>query len=181
MLIRGIQSQTSLIEALGAENISVASTEVLANMEKGTLNGAMGIGTITGYSLYEFCSSAIYLDIMSGFEPQIIMNENSWNKLTAEQHQVVESLFDELSVKIASSFDDWDKAALDFGLENGMTLNTFSDEDLAALQGIAYSLAQEGIEELNALGYDGQSFYDTCRQALQECCDAAGYEITNIE
>lgn len=180
MIIRGAPSQTSLIEALGAENLSVASTEVLANMEKGTIDGAMGVGTITAFSLLEFCKSVVYLDVVSGYEPQMIMNEGAWNKLTPEQQEVVIKLFDELSVKFAGSFDTWNESSINAGIEAGMTLNVLSDEDLARLQSMAYELAMTGIEELNALGYDGQAFYDTCRAALEECCAAAGYEITEI-
>lgn len=180
MVIRGTNTQTSLIEALGAENLSVASTEVLANMEKGTLDGAMGVGTITGFSLLEFCHSVVYLDIMSGYEPQFLMNEKSWNGLTSAQQEIVADLFDELCTKIAGSFDQWDQNALDAGIEAGMTLNTFSTEEQAKLQGIAYELAMDGIKQLNSLGYDGQAIYDTCRDALTRCCEAAGYQITEL-
>lgn len=180
LVLRGAASQTSLLSALGAENLSVSSPEVLANMEKGTLDGALGADAIVSYSLYEYCNYTVCTGMCDAYTPQIIMNEDSWNKLTSQQQDVVKELYKELSDKIVSSWDTWNSEAIDFGISEGITLTVFSDEDLAAIQAVGYELAMQGIEDLNALGYDGQTMYDLCRSALEARCADTGYEITSV-
>lgn len=148
------------LNAYGASTANMAMPDTYDNIERGVVNGlATGPSAIPTYKLDEVVNyGTIGLNLYAS--PQIMcISWSAWNKLSAEDQALFESLTGEaLSVKSAVLYDEISATARE-GIE-GVEFYELSPDEKALFQEKAKNVMGDYIAEITGKGYDGQAFYD---------------------
>jgi TRAP-type C4-dicarboxylate transport system substrate-binding protein len=158
-----------MMQALGAEPISLHASDIYESMNKNVLDAMLtDVTTFKTYKLSEVTSHVVETSIyrFSGF---IIMNEDSYNELPDD----LKAIMDKYSGREESyKFGDAWTAGVDAGIkaytDAGVTTSKFSDADIAKIKDAAQVAAERWISDIDAKGLDGQNIYDTYVNTLAE-------------
>jgi TRAP-type C4-dicarboxylate transport system substrate-binding protein len=158
-----------MMQALGAEPISLHASDIYESMNKNVLDAMLtDITTFKTYKLSEVTSHVVETSVyrFSGF---ISMNEDSYNELPDD----LKAIMDKYSGREESYlFGDAWAEGVDTGIkaytDAGVTTSVFSDADIIKIKDAAQAASDKWIADMDGKGLDGKNLYDTYVSTLAE-------------
>ncbi|MBB6469108.1 TRAP-type C4-dicarboxylate transport system substrate-binding protein [Aminobacter lissarensis] len=122
-------SQADMLNALGAETLSLPSAEMYSALERGVIDAVVtGPDQIFGQKLNEVATHVT--DLQLGDSPfYTIVSESAWSALDPEHIKLLEELKPEFTDRGWKSVEMNNKQGLDYAAQNGMTVVTPSREE----------------------------------------------------
>lgn len=128
------------INALGASATSMAGSEVYSGLQTGVVDGAENnIPRIIDMSHNELCKYLL-IDRHNIMPEMILVNENLFNKLSAEDQEIIMECADNLEVNMREAWEETENAALKTLEEGGMEIIYPDDNFLAELRAAEQSI-----------------------------------------
>ena len=145
--------QADFLTTLGASPISMSTPDWITSLDKGTTDG--GTNTIAAMLDFQIAEKFKYMTIfpLGCTTNFLIMNMNSWNKLSADQQKAID---DSLADARKSANDSWlkaEKEAMDHSLQKGMEFITPSPEEFAKWNAAIQPVYDKMAEDMNKAGY----------------------------
>jgi TRAP-type C4-dicarboxylate transport system substrate-binding protein len=140
--------ETEIFESLGASPIVMDFGEVFTAMNTGIVDGAdySTLNTNRSVGLYDICKYATYPGWHSMPQDHLAINLDKWNELPPEMQKVIEDALAKAAKDLAEqSRVENEQAAKELTAE-GVTLNAWSDEDIAEYRKFAQSVWQDWAE-----------------------------------
>ncbi|MBN1366542.1 MAG: TRAP transporter substrate-binding protein DctP [Dehalococcoidales bacterium] len=169
MRIKGTGVFLEVLQALGAEGVSLPMTEVYTQLDKGLIDGALApYETFVSLHFGEVAKYCTVLDMTSAVFPTRGMNMNVWNGLPANIKQIFENNIaywgeqeDKLNIEAAQK-------GYDQGLADGVQYIELSAADLAKYNQIVESIMLVKAGNLDAAGFAGTAMYEEVRQLAEQ-------------
>ena len=152
---------------LGAAPVKMPLGQMYESIEKGAIDAILlGCGNYVSENLADYVKYMTYIGVGSSPNVWTYINKDSWNKLSANQQEILKSTSETCEEDLMNNVwavDDGPTAEA-----NGVELIHFSQEDTDAIIAAAKEKAQAQIEKLNAAGLDGQAIFDAARAAIEK-------------
>lgn len=143
-VIRGTVSYHPMIKALGGSPLNMPVSEVYTALQRGTVDGAAwgltGAQDLKWYEIIDYMADPQFGQV----GVMIFMNLEKWNSLDAATQAALMDAGEQLELEMIDHFDALQKAELEFLLEKGMKLTSFSDAETAEFE----RLWAEGVWEV---------------------------------
>lgn len=156
-----------MAENLGATPVSVAINDLFTALRKKECDGAItDWHAIRSFALNGICD--YYLDENMGVSTYfMVMNLDSYNSLPEDLQEILDKTSAE-AIQNASIWNEYEDEVRELITQvNPGAIYTFSDEEETKLQAAAEETADDWIEEINELGYDGQAIYDKAVECIE--------------
>lgn len=178
--LKGVKIRTpsrpmaTLMKEVGIEPVGLPLPEVPLAISTGIIDGmATPWEVVSSFKLQDTTTNTTIVETKTGrglysVIVPIMMNQNTYDSLTDEQQRIIDKHSGLASSgrggKVMYESDELSKTRLN------PNHNTFvlSEEDTDILITAAMEIHNSYIEELNAMGYDGQALYDLANKLLDE-------------
>jgi TRAP-type C4-dicarboxylate transport system substrate-binding protein len=165
-------AQAKQLERMGATPVAMPITEVYPQIERGVINGAMvPFTTILDFRLGEVANYfTISGPVFGRSSFVIVLNEDSYNRLSPEAQQAIDGLSGrELSLKATQAYLDRAAEAVE-SVRNaeGKEVIELPQEEQDRIRETLRPIIDEWLQEMEAAGIDGQAMLDV-----------AGYKMGN--
>lgn len=160
MLLRSPSAaQAGQIEAMGGTPVALPIPELYPQLERGVIDGAMvPFTTILDFRMHEVANYfTITGPIFGRSQFTVVMNEASYNNLSAEHQAIIDRLTgEELSRKATQAYLDRAAEAIEF-VRNapGKEVIEFSAEEQDRIRAVLAPIYSQWIEAMAAQGIDG--------------------------
>lgn len=160
MLLRSPSAaQAGQIEAMGGTPVALPIPELYPQLERGVIDGAMvPFTTILDFRMHEVANYFTLTGPVFGRSQfTVVMNENSYNNLSAEHQAIIDRLSGEaLSRKATQAYLDRADEAVEF-VRNapGKEVIEFSAEEQDRIREVLSPIYAQWIEAMAAQGIDG--------------------------
>lgn len=151
-----------MLELLGAEPVSMGIGEIYEGMDRGIIDGALlPASTVVNYQLDEVTDYIVKGDFMT-IGLFAVMNEDSWNSLSDEDKEIIESLIGEkAALKAAEVYDQDGEEGWKRIQEKGeIEVYELSDEEKQEWEEVFSPIYEEWIQNAEDKGLPGQEVYD---------------------
>jgi TRAP-type C4-dicarboxylate transport system substrate-binding protein len=148
------------LDALGATPVGVAPTEMVEQLQKGTIDGVMidyggaGIAFRMGGTVRYTTELNAYVTSFG-----LAMNEDVWKKLRPELQQIVTDTTAAMLHEIGPAWDGIDAAGKRALTDGGMQVFRLSPEEDAQARRIGAEVAESRLAELEARGLPARQVY----------------------
>jgi len=142
-------------EALGAMVISQGLGECFTSMQQGVVDAVeMSVDFIYSYKFQELAKYLTYTN-HSMYTQVVMINENSWNKITPEDQAIMISAVEEAGLACQARQES-DEASLAEDMENtyGVQVSELSADVLAEMQALAEQTRQEYMDVWGTEAYE---------------------------
>jgi len=154
-------AQTAMIEAWGATPVMMPVSELYDALQKGVVDGTlMPLSGIYSFNLHKICN---YVTIGDFYVSTlfVVMNLNSWNKISAEDQQIIEMLIGRhMSEKAAAAYDAGAQLGLNACVDAGVEIYTLPSNELARWKEAVSHLNEEWANEMEDKGLPGEGVYN---------------------
>lgn len=148
--------------AMGAGAVTLSNADYYSALSTGLVDGLTNHWvSVTAYKLNEVAKS--HTEFGGGIETSAesyVINLNTWNKLSAEDQKVVKDVF----TKICDMAAEYDQSQLAQSrqqcLNDGHTIYTLNDNELAAFAPYAEKVNKDWIDSASKEGWDAQGAYN---------------------
>lgn len=169
-MIRANASWAKVVSELGGVPVSIPFSELYLALEKGTVDGVLGLpgSVIKGENLGEVIDYA--MDIKMNQTPYYAwaFNEKSWNNLPEEAKEMFKAEEEWLEDRVVAQIQDETTPSIEYGKELGIEFVTISDKDRERLFGIMDSVCREECAILDDEGYAATEMYEYTQSMIQE-------------
>lgn len=149
-----------VVKALGAAEVSLPVSDLYDALDRGIVDGTfMAITALKSFKLGEVVSD-VYMCNMYVTPLVLVMNWDSWNKLSADDQAVINELLAEFPAKIGTLYDNEVQPAIDFATEKGVKFDNFSDEEMAEFHQIVEPIIQSWLKTMDEKGLPGTETYN---------------------
>jgi TRAP-type C4-dicarboxylate transport system substrate-binding protein len=160
MLLRSPSAaQAAQIEKMGATPVAMPIPQLYPQLERGVIDGAMvPFTTILDFRMHEVANYFTITGPLFGRSQfLVVMNEDSYNGLTAEQQAVIDNLTGEaLSRKATQVYLDRADEAVAFVREaEGKEVIEFSEAEQARISEVLAPIYDEWLASMTEQGIDG--------------------------
>lgn len=157
-----------LFHKLGATELSLPVSDLYDAMDRGIVDGSlMSPSALISFKLAEVTDNIIDLDVY--MNPIIIvMNKDTWAKISAEDQQVIESLLAEFPEKVGSQYDKEFAAGMQKAADSNIKILSFSDEEKAKLHAITDALKEQWLADMDGKGLPGTATYEKALQFAEQ-------------
>jgi len=132
MKIRSTGTVSKIVGALGGTPVAMPMPETYDALQKGIAEGVMcPMEALQGWKLGEVIKSTTQ-NFGSAYTIAffVVMNKDKWNSLSPDVQKVIEQVNEEWIGKHCTSWDEIDKAGIEFTTKQGNKINALSkDED----------------------------------------------------
>jgi TRAP-type C4-dicarboxylate transport system substrate-binding protein len=144
------------MKALGASPISMSTPDWITSLDKGTTDGgATTVGSMFDFRIAEKFKYATIFPMGCSVN-FLIMNMNSWNKLSPDQQKVID---DSLADARQSAIDAWaesEKEAQAYSLEKGIEFIELSPDEFAKWNTAIQPVYDKMAADMEKAGYPGK-------------------------
>jgi TRAP-type transport system periplasmic protein len=166
MKIRCTGTTAKLVSHWGATPVAMPQTETYDAVDKGVVDGLMSpIETLKGWKFAEVTKYTT-LNYGSAYSMAffVVMNKQKWNSLSKETQAVIQKVNEEWIEKTGKSWDDIDKAGLEFAKAKGHQFLPLSKQEDEKWAHLAQPILTEYVQAMKAKGLQGE-------EALKFCLD----------
>lgn len=150
-----------MIESWGATPVSMPAPEIYDAMQKGVIDGGvLPIAAIKDFNLYDVVDyvSVGYFNTSLFY---MLMNQNSWDKISPEDQAIIEELIGEpMAQKAGEAFDYQQQEAQKESIEAGIEFIELDDAELQKFKDASQVVTDEWLSSMEDKGIDGQAIYD---------------------
>lgn len=172
--IKGLRMRTpnaagsKILEALGAIPVSMPMPDVYEAMQRGVIDGAfVPASVVVNYNMGDVTSYITRGDFMS-ISQYVVINQGTWDSISAEDQAVIEELIgEEMSMKAGRVYDADAEAGWAAAEEAGVEIYVLSDEEIDEWMAILNPIIDAWIDEMDGKGYPAREIYDTARELLE--------------
>ena len=173
MLLRSPSAaQAAQIEKMGATPVAMPIPQLYPQLERGVIDGAMvPFTTILDFRMHEVANYFTITGPLFGRSQfLIVMNEDSYNGLSAEHQAILDGLFgEELSQKATDAYLDRAAESIQFVRDaDDKEVIEFSQEQQDEIAAVLRPIYDEWLASMEEQGIDGQAMLD-----------AAGVNLSN--
>ncbi len=163
---------TDVLQAWGANPITMSTPEIYEALEKNNINGYIfeesGIVTFSLQELTTYITDYPLYDGPFG----LVMNWDSWNSLPEEYQEIIDNLCGyDASMAAAQAFADNAVNARETITDAGVEFVTFTDEALAELQVAADAYAEQWVVDITTDSFDGADYLATAKALAESYAD----------
>ena len=133
MRVPGVDAWKFPFDRLGFRTSTIPYADVYASMQTGVVDGFTGTPPYIVYEGYRDVVDQYYVYNVVHESTQLLMSSQSWDKLTEEQQEILQSAFDEESAKSIDVSEKNDQEYIDKMKEAGMKVVEFTDQEMQAL------------------------------------------------
>lgn len=153
-----------VIRALNAVEVSLPVSDLYDALDRGITDGTfMAPTALISFKLIEVVSDIVELDLY--ITPFVmVMNNNSWNKISETDQKVIEDLLAEFPEKVGNQYDHEIRTSVAAANEKGINFSKFSDSELAKFHEIVDPLIEGWIQDMEAKGLPGQETFDLVKR-----------------
>ncbi len=174
MTIRANAAWAKVVTELGGVPLNMPFSELYLAMEKGTIDGILGLpGTvIKGENLGEVIDYA--MDIKMNQSPYYAwaFNEKSWNEMPAEAQEMFKSEEGWIEQRVVDQLQGENGPSIEYGKALGINFLDISEEDKNMLYGIMDSVCRENCAVLDGEGYPATEMYEYTQKLIKEFKDS---------
>lgn len=157
----------SLVEAIGANVMTMSLGDVYLALDTGVVEAAMSSPVMIRAQAFNECAPYLVDQYLFGGVIMMLMNGDTWNSLPAD----IQAIFLEVNEEHAN-WSKWNQTEamlenIDYLTSNGMTMVELSDADVQAMKDSCAPLAQEWVDKVTSLGYNGQEILDYINTVLE--------------
>lgn len=157
-----------LLNELGATVTTVAASDVYMSLEKGVLDGSISSPSAMVNFSYQDACDYLLMDGLWCSTNGIVVSAKVWETLPADVQEDLHEVFYELGETYLEHNLEAEQAGIDTMEASGVELVWADESLLSVVDEFAASYAQTYIDNMNALGYDGQAIYDFAVQWIAE-------------
>ena len=153
--------QEAVLEELGAVPVGMPAPEIYDSVERGVID-CVGIAhsAATSYRLDEICDYVTMANLYVG-PFALVMNKDSWAKLSPEDQQLLDSLTGErLAIKGGQLYDEENKKATELMQDVGAEVIELPDAELERWNETVAVVVERWIDDREAQGLPAQELYD---------------------
>ncbi|WP_071394154.1 TRAP transporter substrate-binding protein [Bacillus tuaregi] len=165
--IRSVSStQAEMLSALGSSAVTISGSEVYMSLDRGVIDGTLtGVDNVVDRKLFEAADFALKLPLYEAAF-SLLMNKETWESLTPELQETVQSVADEVigeEIKRVEAMDNelWEKLEK----EDLMEVYTLSEDEQKRWHEATKNVADKYAEEIEKQGYPGKAALETMRDA----------------
>jgi len=148
-----------VVKALGAIEVSLPVSDLYDALDRGIVDGTfMAITALKSFKLGEVVSD-VYMCNMYVTPLVMVMNWDSWDRLSEEDQAIMSELLAEFPEKIGRLYDEEVQPAVDFATEKGVKFDNFSDEEMAEFHTIVEPIVQSWLTTMDEKGLPGTEMY----------------------
>lgn len=173
--VKGLKLRTpsteagKMIESWGATPVSMPAPEIYDAMQKGVIDGGvLPIAAIKDFNLYDVVDyvSVGYFNTSLFY---MLMNKDSWDKISAEDQAIIEELIGEpMARKAGEAFDYQQQEAQKESLEAGIEFIELEESELQKFKDASQGVTEEWLSAMEGKGVDGQAIYDAVIELLEK-------------
>ncbi len=178
--IRASGTYAKVLNDLGATTMNMGFQDVYQALDTGLIDCTTGyFYTAAAYKTFEVANHFSIAQWGGIGSFGIMMNKDEFDDLSAEQQALLQAAGSEVVDRFAQAQIE-EMVTIRAGLESGdigrkVTVFDFPKEDLMKLEEAGNIHNQEWVEQMNALGHDGQAMFDEYRALL------AKYDAERVE
>ncbi|HEX5787884.1 MAG TPA: TRAP transporter substrate-binding protein DctP [Woeseiaceae bacterium] len=165
--IRAPTELLAVLEALGAEPVSMPMGEVYSALAKGVLDGVIAPpDTFRSLHFAEVADYFAHLEIPRGAYPGRAMGLDRWRSLPPDVQDILKrsvAVWERALIRRTSEATD---TGLAYGQEHGLIETTLAPADQARFLAIYARHTEEVAAELSRFGIDGMAVYRTARASI---------------
>lgn len=157
-----------LFHELGATELSLPVSDLYDAMDRGIVDGSlMSPSALISFKLAEVTKNVIDLDVY--MNPIIIvMNKDTWAKISADDQKVIEALLAEFPEKVGTQYDHEFAAGMQKAVDSNIKVLTFADAEKAKLHAITDELKVKWLADMDAKGLPGTATYEKALQYIEQ-------------
>lgn len=165
--IRAPTELLPVLEALGAEPVSMPMGDVYSALAKGILDGVIAPpDTFRSLHFAEVAEYFAYLDIPRGAYPGRAMGREKWDSLPPDVRAILERSIEVWQDALIRRTSEAVSVGLEYGREHGMTETVLPPQDQARFLEIYSRYAEKIASELARFDIDGMAVYRTARASI---------------
>lgn len=157
LTLRAASSGLPFYEALGAAGVSMAAADVYEGLKLGTINATVtGMEGTKRNKLAEVADYIVPVPCHNG-EEMICMSRAAYDNLPEDLQAVVDETFVEMYDILSTYTQEQEDLCYDacYDMNPDLTVNEFSEEELAAMEELGMELMEAKAAELDGMGLDG--------------------------
>lgn len=174
--VKGLKLRTPSVEAgemiksWGATPVSLPAPEIYDALQKGVIDGGvLPVAAIKDFNLTDIVDYVT----LGNFNTSIfyvLMNKNSWNKISPEDQKKIEKELIGLpmATKAGKAFDYQKEQAEKGAKAAGVEFITLPDNELEKFKDKSKVVKEKWLSDMKAKGIDGQKIYDETVKLIQK-------------
>ncbi|WP_019153064.1 TRAP transporter substrate-binding protein [Robertmurraya massiliosenegalensis] len=173
--VKGLKLRTpsveagSMIESWGATPVSLPAPEIYDALQKGVIDGGvLPVAAIRDFNLADLVDYVTLGNFNTSLF-YVVMNKDSWNKISAEDQKLIEEelLGLPMAERAGQAFDEQKKLAEQDAEAAGVEFITLPDDELNKFKEAATGVTEKWLSDMEAKGIDGQKIYDETVKLIQ--------------
>jgi len=154
-------SQKPVIEAWGATPVGMPISQLYDSLQKGVVDGSIvPYSAVKSFNLHDVVK---YITVGNFYVATffVVMNHDSWNKLSAKDQKIIEGLIgSRMSQTAGTAYDKGATAGLKTAQEAGLEIYTLPAGELAKWKQALAGIHQKWVANMEAKGLPGKKVYD---------------------
>ncbi len=168
--IRATGTTAKVVGALGATPVAMPMGDTYDAISRGVAEGVVcpmealqgwKLGEVIKYTTQNYGSAYNMVFF-------VVMNKNKWNSFPPDIQKIIEQINGEWIVKQGQTWDEIDKAGIDFSVKHGDTLIPLTTEEDARWVKATQPLFDEYVKDKTAKGLPAAEALKFCRDRLKE-------------
>jgi len=158
-----------IVNKLGGNGVTVPMSEAYVQLEKGILDGLFApMEAVAGFKLAEVVKYHTELHIWIGWQPNKVMNLDSWNKLPKDIQQIFTDSRQYWEDEMVKGLFEMDDTGTKQVREMGNEFIQISPSDLEELYRVMDESYTEEAKKLDEKGIPGTAIFQDVRKAIKE-------------
>jgi TRAP-type C4-dicarboxylate transport system substrate-binding protein len=153
------------VDAIGGTSVYIPFADRFTSFEKGVVDGTISyFGPISALGAVDLFNNFVYLPrLMTGYDT-LVMNPDSWNRLPPD----IQKIFNDQDAPYTQARQDYESQTNQVNLQKiqgkGITILSFSPEDMKYFEEAAKPIHQAWIKDATAKGKPAQALYDKLQE-----------------
>ena len=157
-----------VITALGAVPVTLPVPEVYDAIDRGTVDGTLlPISTLISFNLSEVVNNVLEMN-MYATPLHMVMNRDSWNKISPSDQAIMRELLDEFPEKIGRLYVGDTERGYARAAEAGITITVPTAEALAEFHQYMDPLIDGWLDDMEAAGLPAREVYELVRSTSEK-------------
>ncbi|MES1933817.1 hypothetical protein T35B1_14489 [Salinisphaera shabanensis T35B1] len=167
--LRSTGSLNLVVQAVGANPVSMAAPDAYLAIQRGTLDGTvLPVTSIAPYKVNEVTRSLSTNGRFGSFGITVAMDKKTYDGLSESQRKAVDQAGDETTAHLAQVIEDEVQTDLAEFRDQGMAVYELPESMREALEPKYQAAQQAWVERMSARGLDGQAVIDAYESALAD-------------
>lgn len=154
------------VKALGGAPVSMSTPDWITSLDKHTTDG--GLTTVGTMYDFQIASKFKYATVFpTGCSVNfLIMNMNSWNKLSPDQQKIIDDSLAEARESAIAAWAESEELARSYSEENGIEVIELAPEEMAKWNEAIRPVFDKMAADMDKAGYPGSDIVNTALELL---------------